>query len=237
MGVLPTDASSVAEGGRLARILGCSDCHGPRLEGRLVSRERWVADVVAPNLTRVVPGYSDDELARTIRHGIRRDGTGVFAMPSSSFFHLSDEDLGRLIAFLRRQPLEEGDPGATSVGPMGRLGLVTGRVRLVPAAMDHGAPRVSAGTGADMTARGRYLARVACAECHGAAFEGGLDGRAPPLAIAATYADEAFRHLMRTGETPGKRPLYLMSETARARFAHLTDDEIAALLTFARTLR
>ncbi len=238
MGALPTDASSVAEGGRLARILGCyGDCHGPRLGGRLFFSERRVADLVAPNLTRIVPSYSNDELARAIRHGVRRDGTGLFAMPSPSFFHLSDEDLGRLMAFLRRQPREDGYEGTTSIGPIGHLGIVTGRFRLVPATMDHGAERIPAGAGSDDVARGRYLAHVACAECHGAAFEGGLEGRAPPLAIAATYTDEAFRHLLRTGETPGKRPLYLMSETARARFAHLTDDEIAALLTFARTLR
>ncbi len=238
MGVLPTDASSVAEGGRLARVLGCyGDCHGARLEGRVLFSERRVVHLVAPNLTRIVPSYSDDELARAIRHGVRRDGTGLFAMPSPSFYHLSDEDLGRLIAYLRRQPHEDGHAGMTSIGPIGHLGIVTGRFRLVPATMDHGTARISAGAGGDDVARGRYLARVSCSECHGAAFEGGLEGKAPPLAIAATYTDEAFRHLLRTGETPGKRPLYLMSSTARARFAHLKDDEIAALHTFARTLR
>jgi mono/diheme cytochrome c family protein len=238
MGVLPTDASSVAEGGRLARVLGCyGDCHGARLEGRVFFSEHRVADLVAPNLTRIVPSYSDDALARAIRHGVRRDGTGLLAMPSPSFYHLSDEDLGRVIAFLRRQPRENGHDGPTAIGPIGRLGIVSGRFPLVPATMDHGATRVPAGTGGDDVARGRYLARVACSECHGAAFEGGLEGRAPPLAIAATYTDQAFRHLLRTGETPGRRPLYLMSATARARFAHLTDDEITALLTFARTLR
>ena len=105
----PTDAAAIAEGGRLARILGCHDCHGEHLEGRLFFSEPHVADLVAPNLSRLVPSYSDAELARAIRHGIRRDGTGLFAMPSASFFHLSDEDLGRLIAYLRRQPRRDGD--------------------------------------------------------------------------------------------------------------------------------
>lgn len=235
--VLPTDAASIAEGGRLARILGCyGGCHGTRLEGRLFFSERGVADLVAPNLSRVVPSYSDGELARAIRHGVRRDGTGLFAMPSESFYNLSDEDLGRLMAFLRRQPREDGYEGVTSIGPVGRLGIVMRKFRPVPAAMDHGAPRVPPTDAGDPAARGRYLAHVACTECHGVSFEGGLDGKAPPLVIAATYSDEAFRHLLRTGETPGRRPLYLMSDVARGRFVHFTDDEVTSLHAFLRTL-
>ena len=238
LAVLPADAISLAEGGRLSRILGCyGGCHGTRMEGALFFSEPGVADLVAPNLSRLAPSYSDAELARAIRHGVRRDGTGLFAMPSSSFYHLSDQDLGRLIAFLRRQPREDGHDVETRIGPLGRLGIVTRRFTTVAATMDHGAPRAPAGVDGDLAARGRYLAIVACTECHGTAFEGGLEGKAPPLAIAATYTDEAFRHLMRTGETPGKRPLYLMGETARQRFSHLTDEEITALQTFLRTLR
>jgi hypothetical protein len=62
-----------------------------------------------------------------------------------------------------------------------------------------------------------------------------MDGKAPPLAIAAAYTDEAFRHLLRTGETPGRRDLDVMDDVARARFAHLTADEVAALHTYLRT--
>ncbi len=234
----PTDAAAVAEGGRLARMLGCyGGCHGSRMQGALLFSEPGVADLVAPNLSRLLPAYTDVQLARAIRHGIRRDGTGLFAMPAPSFYHLSDEDLGRLMAFLRRQPHEDGHDVATRIGPIGRVGIVTGRFATAPVGMDHGLPRVPPGMDGDLTARGRYLARVACSECHGQAFEGGLDGRAPPLAIAATYTDAAFAHLLRTGETPGQRQMYLMSDVARARFAHFTDDEIAALHAFARTLR
>lgn len=226
----------VAEGGRTARILGCyGGCHGTQLEGRLFFSEPGVADLVAPNLTRVAATYSDAELARAIRHGVRRDGTGLFAMPSNAFFHLSDADLQNLLAFLRRQPRTDGYTGVTSIGPLGRLGIVTGRFTPMPAVMDHGAPRVPSGDAGDPMARGRYLAHVACGECHGSTLQGGLDGRAPSLAIAAAYSDEAFRHLLRTGETPGKRDLYLMDDAARDRFTHLTDDEIDALHTYLRS--
>lgn len=233
--VLPTDAAAIAEGGRLARIMGCHDCHGGQLEGHLFFSEPHVADLVAPNLSRLVPAYSDAELARAIRHGIRRDGTGLFAMPSASFFYLSDDDLGRLIAHLRRQPRRDGEERTTSIGPIGHVGVATGKFQTVPATMDHGATREVASP-SNVAARGQYLARIACSECHGLTFGGGLDGKAPPLLIAAAYTDEGFGKLLRTGESLGKRDLYLMDDVARHRFAHFTDDEVTALRTFIKTL-
>lgn len=225
----------IAAGRRLAHVLGCTDCHGARLEGRLFFSERGVADLVAPNLSELLPAYSDGEAARAIRHGIGRDGTGLFVMPSAAFYHLADEDLRALLAFLRQQPRTPGSTQPTRIGPLGRIGIVVGRFRTAPATMDHAAPRVGRGSG-DPAARGRYLATIACSECHGREFRGGLDGKAPPLAIAAAYTDDAFRHLMQTGETPGGRSLYLMGETARQRFSHFTGEEIEALHTYLRTL-
>jgi len=233
--VLPTDPAALAEGERLARIMGCHDCHGEHLEGHLFFSEPHVADLVAPNLSRLVPSYSDAELARAIRHGIRRDGTGLFAMPSPSFFYLSDDDLGRLIAHLRRQPRLDGEERPTSIGPIGHVGVATGKFQTAAATMDHGATREPASS-SGAVARGQYLARIACSECHGLTFGGGLDGKAPPLLIAAAYPDDAFRKLLRTGESLGKRDLYLMDDVARHRFVHFTDDEITALQAFLKTL-
>ena len=232
--VVSADQASLAEGDRKAHILGCYGCHGRALEGRLFFSEKGVANLVAPNLTRVAATSSDAELERAIRHGVRRDGTGLFAMPSSAFYHLSERDLASLIALVRHQPRVEGYTGTTSLGPLGRVGLVTGRFKAVPAAMDHTAARVPADTSGDPTALGRYLAQVACSECHGPTLTGGLDGRAPTLAIATAYDDEQFRHLMRTGEPLMNRPLYLMSDAARGRFVHFTDEEVTSLHAYLR---
>ena len=233
---LPADANAVAEGGRLARILGCDDCHGKQFEGRLFFSERHVADLVAPNLSQLMPTYSDEELARAIRHGVRRDGTGLFAMPSASFYHLTDADLSQLMAFLRRQPARDGYTGKTWIGPIGHVGIATGRFQPVAATMDHRATRIAQASPVEGAARGKYLASVACSECHGLSFEGGLDGKAPPLVIAAAYTDDAFRQLLRTGEALGKRDLYLMDDVARQRFAALTDEEIASLHGYLKSL-
>ena len=233
----PADPEAIAQGERTAKILGCyGGCHGSRLEGRLFFSEPGVADLVAPNLTEVAASYSDAELERAIRHGIRRDGTGLFVMPSAAFYHLADEDLRNLLAFLRHLPPMPGYAGTTSIGPIGRVGLVTGKFKPMPAIIDHAAPRVPRGDANDPMARGRYLARIACAECHGDTLQGGFDGRAPTLAIAAAYSDEAFRHLLRTGEPLVERDLYVMDDAARGRFTHFTDEEIAALHTYLRSI-
>lgn len=235
-GAIPADQAAIARGDHLAHITGCFGCHGTHLEGRLFFSERGVADLVAPNLTRVVPTYSDTELARAIRHGVRRDGTGLFAMPSEAFYHFSDADLRDVVALLRHQAPVDGYTGHTSIGPIGRIGIVTGKFKPVPSAMDHAAPRVPDARDGDLRARGHYLAQIACSECHGSALQGGLDGRAPTLAIVGAYSDEAFRHLMRTGEPLVKRPLYLMGDVARGRFSKFTDDEVTALQAYLRTI-
>jgi hypothetical protein len=48
----------------------------------------------------------------------------------------------------------------------------------------------------------------------------------PDLRIAAGYTLEQFTHFMRTGKA---RELKLMSDMARRRFSHFTEDEIAEL--------
>jgi hypothetical protein len=44
-----------------------------------------VARLVAPNVVRAIKAYSNPELARLLRHGVRPNGSGVVVMPSSMF--------------------------------------------------------------------------------------------------------------------------------------------------------
>lgn len=234
MAALPTDAASLDEGARWVRVLGCASCHGPGLSGAVVPDAPHLSRLVAPNLTRRVAAYTDAELARAIRHGVGRDGRGLLGMPAEAFVHLDDEDLREVIASLRRLEPRDGLEAPTRLGVGGRWRLVTGDLLPAAATVDHGTTRLAAS--GDIVTRGRYVAHVACGECHGATLRGGLDGKAPPLAIGTAYTDEAFRTLLRTGRTPGDRDLYLMDDTARQRFAVLTDAEIDALHAYTRAL-
>jgi mono/diheme cytochrome c family protein len=225
---VPRDPVSIAEGERLARIRGCyGGCHGATLEGSPFFERPGVARIPAPNLTAVLPEYSDAELARLIRRGVKRDGRSVFAMPSEMFAELTDDDLGRIIGFLRTHPGIERLSDEFRVGPLGRVGLVLGRFQ--PVAARVGAAPVRFAENTDPVAKGRYLARTTCTECHGRDLNGSRDGTVPDLAIAVAFPDADFLRLMREGRGLGGRELGLMGRVAQSRFAYFTDDEIGAV--------
>jgi cytochrome c553 len=234
---LPTDSFVLIEGQRLAIIRGCYDgCHGDELNGGVFIDEPMLARVVAPNLTQVASRYSDAELELVIRHGVRQNGRSTLGMPSSMFYHLSDEDLGAIIAFIRAAPITEGPATQISLGPLARLGLVLRKYNPQAEEIDHEAPRLVVKDTTDHLVFGRYLALTSCSECHGMDLRGGSDRNTPNLAIAAAYSDDAFVRLMRTGTAMGDRELRLMSDVARNRFAHFTDGEIRALHDYLRKL-
>src|SRR5262245_51411111 len=127
-----TDSNAVAEGERLARLRGCfGGCHGHALEGDVFFNEPSIAVIPAPNLTKIVREYTDPELERVIRHGVRPNGRSVVAMPSPMFAGLADEDLAKIIAFLRSQPLMQDSLPRFHVGLLGRIGVVTGQYTLI----------------------------------------------------------------------------------------------------------
>jgi mono/diheme cytochrome c family protein len=228
---VPADSASIVEGERLARIRGCPGCHESRLEGGMFVDDPKLARIAAPNLTKAVRAYSDAELEGIIRHGVRPDGRSVLAMPSDMFRLLDDADLGKILAYLHSAPEVPGLGRMVKPGPLGRLGLALGQFN--PAAED--VRRVeslsdSFPAAGSPVARGAYLARTACTECHGATLVGG--GKTPDLRIAAGYSREQFVRLIRTGIALGEREVGLMSQVARSRFSHFTDEEIEALYAF-----
>lgn len=238
---VPTDGASIAEGARLARIEGCRACHDDGLTGGFAfADDLLLGRVVAANLTRVLPAYTDLELVRLLRYGVRRDGTSAVVMPADMFVHLSDDDLGKLIAWLRTVPPSGEAHRKRSIGLMGRVRIVTGdyvpSAELVPA--DARWPRTRPDP-SDPDAYGRYLAMTACSECHGQDLAGLASAGAPDLAMAAAYSPEQFRRLLRSGEGLGGRDLGLMTVVAPLRFGELTDGEIDALHAWlvARTRR
>jgi cytochrome c553 len=83
---------------------------------------------------------------------------------------------------------------------------------------------------------GKYLALTSCTECHGQELIGSTETSTPDLAIAASYSDQAFERLMRTGIALGDRELRSKSKVARKRFAHFTGNEIRALHRYLQTL-
>lgn len=233
----PTDPASIIEGRRLATIRGCvGGCHGKQAEGVVMFDEPMIGRVVAPNLTAAVHKYSDAELAVIIRNGVRPGGRSMMVMPAEVFVLLTDEDLGRIIAFLKSLPAVVGPGPSVSLGPLGRIGVAIGQFKTVAQLIAETVPPPEAKN--DEAAHGRYLARTTCAQCHGTDLRGASnpDFTSPSLQLVAAYSPEAFAQLMREGVALGGRNLRTMSPWALKLLSHLTDSEIAALYDYLHTM-
>jgi len=224
----PTRPPDLARGRRVAQLLGCQQCHGADLRGGVLNDFPEVFTAYPANLTLALKTYSDADFARLIRRGVGPNGQGIVVMPGG-YRQLSDDDLVSLAAYLRTFP-----PGGAQAKPLrltwvGRLALMKGDVEPEVVLLRKEGHRVPAYGRADVAA-GRYLASIACAECHGPALQGyGAPLATPDLSVAAAYDLPAFRRFMRTGVAAGGRTLPLMSVVARDRFSHFTDEEVAQL--------
>lgn len=228
------DATVVAEGRRLASLYGCNGCHGPTMQGQIFIDEPPVMRLAAPNLTRVAARYSDEDLARLLQQGVRPNGTGVFVMPSASGSHLNTADTAAIIAYLRTQYPAGPEHPPIALGPLGRIGLLTGKLKAQPELIPTALP-VDLGP---THAKGRYLATAVCADCHGRRLEGGNDpgyGVTPDLTIVAQYDRAAFGRFMRTGKALDGEDRGFMSEMSRSHFVHYTEAEMDALYGYLKT--
>lgn len=227
-----TSPALLEEGERLARIFGCMDaCHGDRMQGRVMDSHPMNGQLVAPNLTRAVSRRTLPELEAAVRQGIRPDGTSVFVMPASSLAAMTDRDLSAIIGFIRNYPQQVEPSGAHEYGLLTRYRIVTGDL---PAEAKIRVQRPWRETFRTTESRlGEYLATVACSQCHGQDLEG--RGAAPSLDKVHDYDRFEFVALMQRGMAPGEREVGVMTDTARKRFAHLTEDEIEALFVYLKT--
>ncbi|EJZ21752.1 cytochrome c [Rhizobium sp. Pop5] len=214
---------SPEEAERRARTLMCGGCHHDA--GNVLVEEPGVGRIIAPNLTRFAPMYSDAELVRLIRHGVKKDGTGVFIMPASNFANIADDDMAAIIAWLRSlKQLPDAVEGATQWGPLGRIGLALGKVPfeadLVPASVTPIAARP-----ADI---GEYAFRTDCSHCHNLDTEKRSEVLVAPALrpLAQSYSPADFKTLLRTGKAAGGRDLGLMTKVSQSDFNHFTDAEI-----------
>lgn len=220
----------LSHGRRIAQIEGCISCHGEKLDGHLVQDDPQFALVWSSNLSRLLPFWSDAILERTLRSGRRPDGSPMWFMPTFVHSRLSATDMRDLIAWLRtipptgnsHPPLKRGNQFAPALAH-GMQDAAAQAVRL--------APRTATDVGAKY-ARGRYLAQIACSECHGPDLRGAREtspGQPPDLTIGAGYDRYQFRTLLRSGRGLGGRSLGDMTQYGPERFIGLTDHDIEQL--------
>jgi mono/diheme cytochrome c family protein len=239
-------------------IMGCGNCHTPigalgfetdkELAGRLVEDgEAFTA--FAPNITPAGPvaDWSDAELARAIREGIRPDGSLIGPpMPFALYRGLGDEDLAAVVAFLRTLPAVENEPGASEY-----------RFPLPPA---YGPPveSVTAPERGVTVEYGAYLAGPVahCTECHTpmgpqgpmldtALGQGGFEFPGPwGVSVApnitssedglAGYSDAEVAAMITEGRRPDGTPM--LPPMPYHHFAAMTPEDLEAVILYLRTV-
>ena len=247
--IIPTDEASIARGEHIATLHLCRICHTEALSGQAVSVPGLLTFGI-PNLTSGVGGVgatnTDEDWVRAVRHGVGHDDRGLVMMPARTFYYLSDEDLGALIAYLKNLPPVDNELPRTDLGPLGRVMLALGQLppEIIPnvTMIEHDATRPVAPKPGITVQYGEYLART-CALCHGANFNGQtvqLDGP-PVLTTNLTpggelrfWSEEDFIVTLRTGATPGGKQL--RSEMPWKYLGQMTDDELKAVWMYLQSL-
>jgi mono/diheme cytochrome c family protein len=243
-----TDSASIARGEHLTRnVLNCTLCHGADLGGAVYSSSPAMGTMAGPNLTRGVGGVGGDytvaDYLRAIRRGVRRDGRSLIVMPSEVFAHISQQDIGAVIAYLQSVPPVDRDVPKSGFGPVGRALLAAGKMNILVAGKTPDlTPPVSVAR--DTTAAyGKYLADISgCHGCHGFGLSGGRVAGPPDLPPASNltpagiggWAEADFVRALREGKRPDGSVLdeFMPWKVFRG----MTDAELRALWLYLETV-
>jgi hypothetical protein len=179
-----TDPAVIARGQHLMESIGgctAGDCHGSDLGGGKTLELGPLGRITGPNISAGGLGvvYTDGELFRIIRHGLKKDGRSLSFMPSHEIYWLSDSDITALISYFRTLP-----PSSKPNGPvqLNLLAKVLDRLDLlvldVARRIDHEHPELAPPPSPDAN-YGRFVAKL-CTGCHGSNLAGGPIPGAPP---------------------------------------------------------
>jgi len=246
---VPSDSASIARGEHLVRaVVNCTLCHASDLGGAVYSSSPAIGTVAGPNLTRGKGGvgadYTDIDYVRAIRRGVRRDGRSLIVMPSEVFTHMSEEDLGAVVAFLKHAPPVDREVPRSGFGPVGRALLAAGKMNiLVAGKTPRLVPPVSVPR--DPTASyGKYIADISgCHGCHGFGLSGGKVAGPPGLPPASnltpagigSWTEADFARALREGRRPDGRTLNEFMPWKV--FRGMTDAEIHSLWLYLKSVQ
>ncbi|HVZ86791.1 MAG TPA: c-type cytochrome [Polyangia bacterium] len=189
-----TNDQIAARGGYLVnQVAACGACHTPRINGSWLEGERADAflaggqviddpafgiKVVMPNLTPDVEtgigSWSDDQILRGIRDGVRADGQLLMPpMPFGTWARLSDDDGRAIVAYLRTvPPVKNAVDRSQNHFAFGlRFAKSMGFIHHKPVS------NVRAPARTDVVKYGEYLARgvAPCHDCHSLTSKGPSD--------------------------------------------------------------
>jgi mono/diheme cytochrome c family protein len=237
----------VAKGKHFVQAIAkCASCHGDDLAGKVAADNFLIGRLYSANLTRGKGGigstYTDADYVRAIRHGVRRDGRPLAAMPTDAFYYINDDDLANSISYLKTIPAVDAVIPARRIGPVARaLDLVTDFPLLPAENVPLTGPRPTVVPVGATREYGDYLATTgACKSCHLSDLAGGVpieknvfSANLTPRAIGK-WSEADFRKALRDGIRPGGKVLSAVMPWPYTRF--MTDDEIHALWLYVHSV-
>lgn len=243
-------------------IVACGNCHtmqgpegpvGAELAGMTVPLEepglfKAFPDNITPDEETGIGSWTDEQIIRAIREGIRPDGTLIGPpMPIEQYRKMSDSDVQAIVAYLRSVPAVKNEIPDSEYS-----------IPLPPA---YGPPVESVPDVArdDEVAYGGYLAGALghCVECHtpmvGPAFDyenqlgrGGMEFHGPwgtsvsrnitphPEDGLGAWSDEEIKRAITTGVSrDGTR---LMPPMAFHYYANISDADLDAIIAYLRSI-
>lgn len=243
-----TGADALARGKHLATTRGCLDCHGPDFGGARVFENGAMGKVHGPNLTKGSGGlpadFGDADFVRAVRHGVGRDGRGLFLMPSTDYTTISDDDMGALLAYWKSAAPVNRPRGPVELGPIARMLLVTGKIKIAADEIDHANVKPAVVTPGVTVEYGKYLAAT-CTGCHGANLSGGKIEAGPPDwppaanltphadGRVAKWTEDDFIKAIRTAKRPDGSEISPVMPRA---FANFDDVEVRAIWKYIKAL-
>jgi mono/diheme cytochrome c family protein len=208
---------------------------------------RAVASNITPDVATGIGGWTDAQLRRAIREGVRPDGSVIGPpMPIEFYRHLSDGDVDAIIAYLRAQP------AVSAAQPKS--------VYRIPLPPNYGPPlgKVSAPPESNKRRYGEYLVQIGhCMDCHtprrpdgrlvtarlgagGQLIEGPWGkpvsrNLTPHASGLKGWTDAEIARAIRTGVRRDGSPL--LPPMGFSFYKNIDDVEMAAIIAYLRTLK
>ena len=264
--VLPISSAQDSEGflrGKylMEGLVGCGNCHATPNEATTPAFQRSLSGgqlfdepmfkVYAPNITpdlaTGIGGWTDAQLVRSIREGVRPDNSVIGPpMPISFYRNFSDKDLHAIITYLRAQPPIQNKVPAAQY----RASLPENYGPPITVVIDAPNPR-------DQLLYGKYLVNIAhCMDCHNPRDEqgklqnqftgaGGQIFKGPWGASVSrnltpdetglkSWSDEKIAAVLKTGLNPGG--VHYQPPMAFDFYKNIHADDLAAIIAYLRTL-
>ena len=256
-------AAVIKRGEYLATAADCAACHtaprGERFAGGLpiaTPLGTIYTTNITPSMDFGIGRYTEEEFARALRRGVRRDGANLYpAMPYTSYAKFTDEDARALYLYFTQavKPVEQLIPPTQLPFPMNiRASMLAWNLLFLDTAAFVPDPHQSAEWN-----RGAYLVQGAthCSTCHtprgflmqektSRALSGAQVGPwyAPnitpdPISGIGRWTKEELAAYLRTGHLPGKaQAAGSMGEAVQDSFQHLAAADLDAIATYIKSV-